>query len=286
LKLEALTGKYGYITVHGVEYRVYFEEKGKGIPLLCQHTAGGDGRQWRHLLNDEEVTSIYRVIAVDLPYHGKSLPPESIAWWNSEYRLTKTFFMAFLLEFCRGLGIEKPVFAGCSMGGHMALDLALEHPDEFVAVIGIEAAAFTPGLDLIWFDHPRISGEFKYANLYESTAPHSPEKYRREVGWVYSQSAPPVFRGDLYYYSVDHNLTGQLQNIDTSKVAVYILAGEYDFASTPEMCKEAADKIKGAKFVKMDGLGHFPVTENYELFKGYFWPILQEIAGASEKGGK
>jgi pimeloyl-ACP methyl ester carboxylesterase len=284
LKLEALNGKYGYIAVHGVEYRVYFEENGKGIPLLCQHTAGSDGRQWRHLMNDERVTSNYRVIAVDLPYHGKSLPPESVEWWKEEYRLTKAFFMAFLLEFCHALGLEKPVFTGCSMGGHIALDLALEHPEAFRAVIGIEAAAFTPGLDLIWFSHPRIGGEFRFANLYESTAPQSPEEYRREVGWVYSQSAPPVFRGDLYYYSVDHDLTGQLQRIDTSKVAVYVLAGEYDFASTPEMCKEAADNIKGAKFVKMDGLGHFPVTENYELFKGYFRPILEEIAGEAEKG--
>ena len=277
MKIDAITGKYIYITVNDVEYRVYFEESGEGIPLLCQHTAGSDGRQWRHLMNDEEVTSAYRVIAVDLPYHGKSLPPESIEWWKEEYKLTKRFFLDFLMEFSHALGLERPVFTGCSMGGHMALDLALECPDEFRAVIGLEAADFTPGLDLIWFDHPRISGEFKYANLYESTAPNSPEKDRREVGWIYSQSAPPVFRGDLFYYSVEHDLSGKLQQIDTSRVAVYILAGEYDFASTPEMCRQTADKIKGAKFIEMKQLGHFPVTENYEVFRGYLLPILEKI---------
>ena len=278
MKIEAITGKYIYITVNGVEYRVYFEESGEGIPLLCQHTAGSDGRQWRHLMNDEEVISAYRVIAVDLPYHGKSLPPESIEWWKEEYKLTKRFFLDFLMEFSHALGLERPVFTGCSMGGHIALDLALECPDEFRAVIGLEAADLTPGLDLIWFDHPRISGEFKYANLYESTAPNSPEKDRREVGWIYSQSAPPVFRGDLFYYSVEHDLSGKLQQIDTSRVAVYILAGEYDFASTPEMCRQTASKIKGAKFVEMKQLGHFPVTENYEVFRGYLLPILERIA--------
>jgi hypothetical protein len=56
-RFEAITGKYVYITVQGVEYRVYFEENGKGIPLLCQHTAGAESLQWRHLMNDEEVTS-------------------------------------------------------------------------------------------------------------------------------------------------------------------------------------------------------------------------------------
>src|SRR5512136_614243 len=97
-KFEAVIGKYCYLTIDGVEYRVYFEENGKGIPLLCQHTAGADGRQWRHLLNDPEVTSKYRVIVPDLPYHGKSLPPESVEWWKAEYKLTKSFFIDFLVE--------------------------------------------------------------------------------------------------------------------------------------------------------------------------------------------
>jgi pimeloyl-ACP methyl ester carboxylesterase len=160
----------------------------------------------------------------------------------------------------------------------MALDLALECPDQFRAVIGFESAEFTPGLDIPWFNHPRISGEFRSANLFESTAPCNPEKYRREVGWVYSQSAPPVFRGDLYYYSVEHNVTGQLHQIDTSQISVYLLCGEYDFASTPEMCRQAASKIKGAKYTEMKGMGHFPVAENYKLCKAYLMPILEEIS--------
>jgi len=277
-RFEPITGKYVHIEVQGVEYRVYFEESGKGIPLLCQHTAGAEGLQWRHLMNDEEVTSRYQVLSVDLPYHGKSLPPESVEWWKEEYRLTKSFFIDFHVEFSRALGLEKPVFLGCSMGGHLALDLALERPDEFRAVIGVESAEFTPGFHMDWWSHPRISGQFRSANLYEATSPYSPEKYRREVGWVYSQSAPLVFNGDLYYYSVEHDVTGKLDQIDTTRVAVYILCGEYDIASTPEMGRQAASKIKGSKFTEMKKLGHFPVAENYEVCKGYLMPILKEIA--------
>ncbi|MCX6010373.1 MAG: alpha/beta hydrolase, partial [Chloroflexi bacterium] len=68
--------------------------------------------------------------------------------------------------------------------------------------------------------------------------------------------------------------------IDTNRVAVYILCGEYDFASTPEMGRQAASQIKGAKFIEMKKLGHFPVTERYEVCKGYLMPILEEIAKA------
>jgi pimeloyl-ACP methyl ester carboxylesterase len=277
-RLEAATGRYCYLTVQGIEYRVYFEENGQGVPLICQHTAGGDGRQWRHLLNDPDVTAEYRVIVPDLPYHGKSLPPESVEWWKVEYKLTKSFFIDFFLEFSHSLGLDRPTFIGCSMGGNLALDLALECPAQFKAVIGLEGAEYTPGLDIIWFNHPRISGEFKFANLYESTAPGGPENYRHEIGWVYSQSAPSVFSGDLHYYSVEHNVTGQLGKIDTSRIGVYLLCGEYDFASTPEMCQQAASQIKGAKYCKMEGLGHFPISENYQLCKRYLMPVLDEIA--------
>ena len=45
-------GRYVHLDIDGLDYRVYFEEAGEGIPLLLQHTAGADGRQWRHLLED------------------------------------------------------------------------------------------------------------------------------------------------------------------------------------------------------------------------------------------
>ena len=45
---------------NGKPHRIYFEEAGEGIPLLCLHTAGADGRQYRALLNDPEITRRYR----------------------------------------------------------------------------------------------------------------------------------------------------------------------------------------------------------------------------------
>ena len=107
--------------------------------------------------------------------------------------------------------------------------------------------------------------------------PTAPEKYRRETVWVYSQGAPPVFKGDLYYYSVDHDLRETAQQIDTSKVGVYLLTGEYDWASTPEQSEELAERIKGAKYQTMQGLGHFPMSEDPERCIEFIEPILNEI---------
>jgi len=284
-RFEPVVGKYVYIEVQGVEYRVYFEENGQGIPLVCQHTAGADGRQWRHLLNDEEITARYQVIVPDLPYHGKSLPPESTEWWKEEYRLTRDYFLDFHVQFCHALGLKRPVYIGCSMGGHLAVDLALEHPDLYRAVVGIQAGlglerviveAMKPWIDS--FHHPRISDDYKAASMWGLTAPNSPEKYRRETVWEYSQNAPPVFKGDLYYYIIDHDLTdGRAQQIDTSRVAVYLLTGEYDPITSPRHAQRLAQQIRGAQFTEMKGLGHFAICEDYQTFRKYLMPVLNDI---------
>jgi pimeloyl-ACP methyl ester carboxylesterase len=40
---------------------------------------------------------------------------------------------------------------------------------------------------------------------------------------------------------------------------------------------ETASRIKGAKAKIMQGMGHFPMSENPDLFKSYIYPVLDEI---------
>lgn len=276
--LEPVTGHYVTLDLDALPHRIYFEEAGSGIPLLCQHTAGAHGAQWRHLLASEEVTRSFRVIAYDLPYHGKSLPPEGLAWWAEEYRLTKDFLMQVPLALSRALALDRPVYIGSSIGGHLALDLASNHPDAFRAVIGLEAAAATPGTDLDIMNHPRVSNAFKASLMYGLTAPTAPERYRRETEWVYSQGAPPVFKGDLYYYGVDHDMSdAELAAIDTSRCAVHLLTGTYDYTTPVAVSRAAADAIPGATFAPMEGLGHFPMCEDPERFLAYLLPVLEKV---------
>jgi pimeloyl-ACP methyl ester carboxylesterase len=278
-RFAAATGRYVYVTVDGVEYRVYFEEAGSGVPMILQHTAGADGRQWRHLLEDAEITKSFRLIAHDLPYHGKSLPPASVEWWKRPYSLKQDFFMKFIVALAYELGLERPVYMGCSMGGHLAGDLALHYPDEFRAVIGVEGALASKGSDTLlpWFWHPRLSNESKPSLMYTLMAPGSPEALKQETVWVYSQGAPPVFKGDLDYYSLEHDLTATADRIDTRKVAVYLLGGEYDWSASPDDVKALADRVKGARFAEMKGVGHFPMSENPEAFRRYLMPVLEAI---------
>ena len=112
--LEPIVGRYMNLEVGGRPHRLYFEEAGQGIPLVCLHTAGADGRQFRHIMLDEDITGRFRVIAFDMPWHGKSLPPKG--WESEEYRLTTAGYTEMIIAFCRALEFDRPVVLGCSIG--------------------------------------------------------------------------------------------------------------------------------------------------------------------------
>ncbi len=279
-EFDPITGRYVYVEVSGVRNRVYFEEAGQGRHLVCLHTAGADSRQYRHLLCDAEVTGKWRVIAFDLPYHGRSLPPEG--WWEEEYLLTTDVYAESIMRFIRTLGLERPVVLGCSMGGAISLELARKHGSEVAAVIGLEAASKIEGRFLDWSIMPDVDGSVMAASwTYGLMAPQSPEASKREVWWVYSQGGPGIYRGDTYFYSVDWDLRGREAEIDTSRCPVYLLTGEYDYACTPEETSATAEAIPGARSAKMESIGHFPMAENYPRFREYLLPVLREIEDKS-----
>ena len=284
IEFEPAVGRYLTVELDGLAHRVYVETAGAGIPLLLQHTAGSDNRQWRHLLNDREVGRRFAMVAADLPGHGKSLFPDESRWWSKDYRLTRDFFVRFQVALARALELDRPVFMGCSIGGHLAADLALDYPGFFRACIGLQASAHTPSDEgtLLALDFPRIGADYPATLMRGLTAPTSPEARRQEVGFIYSQAAPGVFRGDLHYYTVDHDLRERAKDIDTTKTPLYILSGEYDWSSTSAASKELADAIPGAKFISMPGLGHFPMAEDPDRFRTFLLPVLDEIAA---KGG-
>ncbi|HYR67864.1 MAG TPA: alpha/beta fold hydrolase, partial [Reyranella sp.] len=135
--IEPVVGRYLRLDLNGKPHRLYFEEAGEGIALLCLHTAGADGRQYRAILNDAAITSRYRVIAFDLPWHGKSSPPPGFE--SEAYQLTTDLYVDTVMAVSRALGLQRPVVMGCSIGGRAVLHLALRHGAHFRAAIGLQS---------------------------------------------------------------------------------------------------------------------------------------------------
>ncbi len=273
---EPITGRYLAVDCAGTRYRIFVEEAGGGVPLLCLHTAGADSRQYRHLLNDREVTDRFRVIAFDLPWHGRSNPPDG--WWLTRYRLTTASYLGIIRAVWEAMGLERPVVLGCSMGGAIVLKVAAAFQDDLTGIVGLESAAFAPGRDNDFLHHPAVhGGELAASYTYGLNAPTSPEASKRENWWYYSQGGPGVYKGDVHYYSIDWDGREDIKTIDTNKCRVSLLTGEYDYSCTPAMTEAVAADIPGAQLVIMKAMGHFPMIENYPAFRPYLLDALEHM---------
>jgi len=275
-RYEPIAGRYLNLDLLGRPHRLYVEEAGQGIPLLCLHTAGADARQYRGVLNDNRVTEHFRVIAFDMPWHGKSSPPAG--WQDGEYQLTSRDYVRMIVEVADALELDKPVAMGCSIGGRIVLHLAREQPERFRALIGLETAAFTePYYDLNWLNRPDVHGGMVCAGVVSGLiAPTAPEAERWETLWHYMQGGPGVFKGDLHFYMVDGDIRPKLGEIDIRRCPMFFLTGEYDYSCTTEGTLTVAEKL-GAPATIMKGLGHFPMSEDPGKFVSYLLPVLEKI---------
>jgi pimeloyl-ACP methyl ester carboxylesterase len=80
-----------------------------------------------------------------------------------------------------------------------------------------------------------------------------------------------------HYYLVDHDLRDEAPAIETDRVAVHLLTGEYGASATIEHGQAVHEAVAGSTFTVMGGVGHFPMAENPDAFSGHVLPALEDI---------
>jgi len=179
------------------------------------------------------------------------------------------------VAFCDALELENPIFMGSSFGGNVALQLALRRPDRFAGVLSVEGADYSPGFYLDWWQHPHANAAQVCASgVWDLMSPQSPEADRWKT-WLYYTQGSEAFKGDLYFYSVDHDRRGKLGAIDGEQCPVVMMTGEYDYLTTPEDSERTANAIKNGSFINMPTIGHFPMSENHAVFRRYLIQALE-----------
>lgn len=272
-----ITGRYVHVPVAGRSQRLYFEEAGQGQPVVCLHTAGADSRQYRYLLEDEELTQRYRFLAFDMPWHGRSEPPDD--WSSQRYALETETYAETVLSFMAELGLDKPVLVGCSMGGAIACYLASTQGDRFLGVCALEGGLGNPGRFVSWTNTLEADhSAFLTSWVGGLIAPSSPQGPRNQTLWGYAQSGPGVYQGDTHFYSND--LPRFADSLTPATCPLYVFNGEYDYSATTEMSRAAADKLGGV-LVEMKLAGHFPMSEDPVAFRDHLVPVLDEIVKSS-----
>lgn len=277
-----IVGRYRRLTMNGNHCEVYFEEAGEGTPVLFLHTAGADGRQYFGQLADVELAKRYRLIAVDLPFHGRSMPPFS--WSGEPYRLTTEIYRAWCSTILTDLIGEKAIVVGGSMGAAMAMVLAADCPELVSGIVAVEPPYQSKGRRNPFQNHVEVHGSLHNSSYVRGLmSPTSPQADRRRASWIYSQGAPGIYPGDLAFYSDEFDGEVVAPRIDAAETPVAFLSGTYDYSATPEDGARLSELVPGSLFVTMDGLGHFPMCENPDLFRGYLLKALRFVESESAR---
>ena len=217
-------GGYVPVSVGGVTYQIYYETAGSGRDVLCMHTAGSDGRQFHGLMADERITQDHRLVAFDLPWHGKSLPPEGSV--PGSWRLNTDLYVDLIMGFVAAAGLDKPIALGASMSGEICLELAYRHPEAFSGIVACEACEKINQRQNSWAAHPAVNQTLFVPEWIRAlSAPQSPAEYQEAITWHYSQGGALVFYGDIAFYSGEWDARERVGRIDTNRCRLFMLTG-------------------------------------------------------------
>jgi pimeloyl-ACP methyl ester carboxylesterase len=262
----------GFAEVEGG--RLFFEVAGGGTPVVLIHSGITDSRSW-----DPQVTAFaarHRVLRYDLRGMGRSDVGHG-AYSN----------VGDLLTLMDTVGFERTALVGVSMGGALALDLALEHPARVAALVLVGAGisgrqppdTFTAQMEEV-------------DALYERGLIEQVVERELEI-WLYGKGRTaadidPAVREAVR--EMDRNTTQRFpddakperiappadRRLGEVHVPTLVMVGDLDVDHVQETARALSDGIAGAKLAVMHGVAHVPNMERPEEFNRLALDFLSE----------
>lgn len=268
--------------VRNGEAKLYYELAGEGQPLVLIHAGVADSRQWNnefaHFARD------YRVLRFDMRGFGKSHPVEG------EFSL-----MGDLTGILDRLGFEQPVMlVGCSMGGSLAMDFALEHPSRVKALVMVGSGP--SGLSLDVPDLPLMrEAEEAYkardldllteieARIWFDGVGRTPQ----QVNQAMRQLALEMNRLALSHEAKKLGVrlpdaeSPAAERLDEIKVPLLVVVGEHDVAYIQAAADYMVEYIAGARKAVIEDAAHLSNMDQPEEFHVVVEAFLLEAMGES-----
>ena len=216
----------------------------ESLTLLLIHGSASAHAVWPRAFYE---LSGVRVVALDLPGHGRSAPPG---------RRTVAQYAAVIEAFIAELGLQNVVLVGHSMGAAIALTAAYQAAVSLRGLILMGASARMPVHDNV------INGAMKSlddvagfitANGMGQAAAGTQDDVRRAV----LATEPMTVFGDFMACN-RFDLRPKLATID---IPTLIIAGELDRMTPLRFSESLAADLPLAKLITLEGVGHFAMLE-------------------------
>jgi pimeloyl-ACP methyl ester carboxylesterase len=226
-------------------------ERGDGEPVVLLHGLMGEMNHWEATL--EALADRYRALAPELPIFDPALAEVSVA--------ALARWVRHLLD---ALEIPQTVVGGNSLGGHVALSLALDAPERVSGLVltgssGLFERGFTrgvPHLPTAQYVRQKMEEVFYEPAL---VTPDWVESIRRLV----TTRRHALRLVQVARAAKRHNLEDRLHEI---RVPTLILWGKDDRVTPVEVAEQFHARIPGATLALVTNCGHAPMLERPEAF--------------------
>lgn len=264
----------GFAPVNGT--RLYYEIAGSGHPLLFIHAGIADCRMWDPQW--EALADRYTLVRFDIRGFGRSEQPGVLCSLTDD--------LSSLLAY---IGIDHPYIVGCSMGGSLAIDFALEYREEVAALVTVGAGLggyqhTDPGTLAQWeaIDAALARGDQAEAvelevRMWVDGVGRSPGEVAQTVRErVREMDLALIQRGapELETKKIDPPAIGRLGELS---VPTLVLVGRHDLPGVQETADLLAGGIKGARKVELAGAAHVPNMEVPEQFNALLVEFLTSL---------
>lgn len=215
--------------------------------IVFVHGAGGNGLLWQN--QRRALDRGVNTICLDLPGHGQS---------SGEGYSTVGEYSQWLIRFIQSMGLRSVVVAGHSMGGGVALEAALESPDELEALILIGSGARLKV-------SPKIIQGLE--SDFETTASkvihqcYGPGSSDRIIKWGLEQflgEGTEVIKEDFKAC----NEFDRINDIAQIKQPALVLCGGEDTMTPPKYSQYLAEHLPQAVLRIIEGAGHMVMVED------------------------
>ncbi len=243
---------------------VYFEESGRGEPVLLVHGFGASAYSWRDVV--AELERDHRVIAVDLSGFGFTERPEELSAY------TRYAQGELLLALMDELGVHRIHLVGHSYGGAVGAALAVRRPDRIETLTLLNAAG--PVYTQLRRSHLARLSPLTYTFVRTKSLRHGNvaralkrsfanddlateelvDEYQRRLA---IEGAARAFRG-LTVPMPDPQETVDLSQVEVPTLALW---GSEDKLIPVDFAREKAATIERSRFVLIEGAGHVPMEE-------------------------
>lgn len=261
------------ISANGVQLHVQSQGPQDAPALVMAHGLGCDLHLWDAVL--PHLPQQLRVITYDLRGHGTSDHPEGPYSMGALVRDAETLIEA--------LGLREVAFLGLSLGGLIAQGLAAKRLD-LVRVLILSNTAPKIGTRQIWQDRIALLEEQGLAAL----APNMAERWFTRAFRAENLHQPFMARvlasDPKGYAAAAAAIAGAdfLTPTAALRLPVLAIAGAEDGSTPPDLMREMADMIPGARFALMRKSGHLPPIDSpaeYAALIGDFLRQTGHIAG-------